>query len=83
MSIKTTEAYNLGTWMGRKQAFTSLAGRCSAADAECLRQIRDQKQYRALRMIWAEFRKRRVGLARVTRRHECRRGRHECPRHER
>ena len=31
-------AYELGEWMGRKQAFSSLAGRCSAADAECLRQ---------------------------------------------
>ena len=32
---------DLGIWLGRKQAFSVVAGRCSAADAECLRQIRD------------------------------------------
>jgi len=47
--IKTDEVYQLGAWMGRKQAFASLAGRCSAADAECLRQIREHKRYRALK----------------------------------
>ena len=34
------QAYELGQWMGRKQAFSGLAGRCSAADAECLCRIR-------------------------------------------
>lgn len=43
---KTDVAYQLGTWMGRKQAFTSLAARCSAADAECLRQIREGRRSR-------------------------------------
>ena len=33
------QAYELGQWMGRKQAFSGLAGRCSATDAECLRKI--------------------------------------------
>jgi len=45
--------------MGRKQAFASLAGGCSAADAECLRQMREQRKYRALGLTWAEFCKRR------------------------
>jgi hypothetical protein len=52
---KQDEVLDLGTWMGRKQAFASLAGGCSAADAECLRQMRDGKKYRALGMSWAEF----------------------------
>jgi hypothetical protein len=42
--IKTDEVYQLGAWMGRKQAFASLAGRCSAADAECLRQARESNR---------------------------------------
>jgi hypothetical protein len=29
-------AVDLGTWLGRRQAFAAVAGRCSAADAECL-----------------------------------------------
>ena len=49
------QAYELGQWMGRKQAFSGLAGRCSAADAECLRQIRSRKQYRALKLTWRQF----------------------------
>jgi len=54
----------LGTWLGRKQAFASLAGGCSAADAECLRQMRDQKQHRELSLSWAEFCKQRIGMSR-------------------
>jgi hypothetical protein len=63
---KQDEVLDLGTWMGRKQAFASLAGGCSAADAECLRQMRDGKKYRALGMSWAEFCKQRIGTTRQT-----------------
>ena len=63
---KDNEAYQLGTWMGRKQAFTSLAGRCSAADAECLRQIREQRRYRALNLNWKQFCEQHVGASHVT-----------------
>jgi hypothetical protein len=50
--------------MGRKQAFASLAGGCSAADAECLRQMRSQKSYRSLGLSWAEFCKQQIGITR-------------------
>jgi len=43
---KREELMELGTWIGRKQAFATIAGGCSAADAECLRQMRDQRTYR-------------------------------------
>ncbi|MDR3719943.1 MAG: hypothetical protein P4K98_14180, partial [Bryobacteraceae bacterium] len=39
-------------------------GGCSAADAECLRQMRDQKKHRALGLNWAEFCKQRIGMTR-------------------
>jgi hypothetical protein len=61
---KTDDALELGAWMGRKQAFASLAGGCSAADAECLRQMRDQKKYRALGLTWKEFCQQKVGVTR-------------------
>ena len=60
------EAVGLGTWLGRKQAFAALAGRCSAADAECLRQMREQKAYLALGMNWEKFCKERIGMNRAT-----------------
>jgi hypothetical protein len=63
---KPEEILQLGAWMGRKQAFASLAGGCSAADAECLRQMRDQKQYRTLGLTWEEFCKQRIGMTRPT-----------------
>ena len=63
---KTNDAYQLGTWVGRKQAFSALAGRCSAADAECVRQAWVGKQYRALGMKWDEFCRQRLGLSRAT-----------------
>ena len=58
------EVLELGTWMGRKQAFAEIAGRCSAADAECLRRLRNQKQYRRLKLTWREFCKHHLGISR-------------------
>ena len=63
---KPEETLDLGTWMGRKQAFASIAGGCSAADAECLRQMRDKKKYRALGLSWTEFCKQRIGMTQPT-----------------
>ena len=39
---RTEDAYKLGTWIGRKQAFSALAGRCSAAVGERLCRARSQ-----------------------------------------
>jgi hypothetical protein len=46
---------HLGTLLGRRQAFSLIAGRCSAADAASLREIRDQKSYRNLGIGWKQF----------------------------
>jgi len=62
--LKPNEVLDLGTWIGRKQAFASMAGGCSAADAECLRQMRSQKKHRALGLTWAEFCKQQIGITR-------------------
>jgi hypothetical protein len=50
-----TAAFDLGQMLGRRQAFGAIAGRCSAADAECLRRMRDQKLYLQRAASWAEF----------------------------
>ena len=39
IQTESGEFLELDNWLGRKQAFAKLAGRCSAADAKCLRQV--------------------------------------------
>jgi hypothetical protein len=56
----------VGTWIGRHQAFGLIANKCSAADAACLREIRDNKHYRALGLTWEEFCSRHTGIDRRT-----------------
>ena len=34
---KTEDMFDLGAWLGRKQAFTLMAGRCSAAGVVALK----------------------------------------------
>jgi hypothetical protein len=54
--IDTPEAvFQLGMDVGRKQAFTLVGGRCSAAAAEYLREIRNSKRYRTLDLNWEQF----------------------------
>jgi hypothetical protein len=47
--------FNLGQWMGRREAFGLVAGRCSAAEIQILSQIREQKLYESLTCNWEEF----------------------------
>src|SRR6516165_12236173 len=63
--VKDGELYELGQWMGRKQAFSLIAGKASAADVECLRHIRDGKLYRAKEVDWTGFCKQHVGVTRA------------------
>lgn len=42
-------------WLGRRDAFSLMAGRCSAADVECLKRIRDGKLYLGHTKDWEEF----------------------------
>ena len=64
-NITTEDMFDLGAWLGRKQAFTLLAGRCSAATVVCLRKIREGKRYRALGLTWEEFCRQRAGVSRA------------------
>src|SRR5260370_11817244 len=52
----------LGTWLGRHQAFSLIANKCSAADAACLREIRDNKHFAVLGLTWEEFCSRHAGV---------------------
>ena len=46
---------NLERWLGRRDVFTLIAGRCSAAEAACLREIRERKLYVDSAPSWDEF----------------------------
>jgi hypothetical protein len=46
--------YDLGRWIGRREAFAAIAGKCTAAEALSLREIRDSKSYRLLGINWDE-----------------------------
>lgn len=58
------DLFDLGHWLGSRQAFAAVAGRCSAADAECLRTIRSKKLYRACGLNWDDFCRAYVGISR-------------------
>jgi hypothetical protein len=56
---------NLGAWVGRHQAFGLIVSRCSAADAECLKAIRDSGEYKQLGLSWEQFCVKHAGVSRV------------------
>jgi hypothetical protein len=59
------DALEMGAWLGRKQAFSGVAGRCSAADAHCLLVLREQKKYKAFGLSWEAFCTERLGISRA------------------
>src|SRR5260370_22516589 len=54
----------LGSWLGRRQAFGLVANRCTAADAECLKMMRDRAEYQKLGLNWEEFCQQKAGISR-------------------
>jgi uncharacterized membrane protein YheB (UPF0754 family) len=46
---------DLGMILGQNQAFGFLAGRCSAAQAETIRRLRNEKLYKRVTEHWKEF----------------------------
>jgi hypothetical protein len=52
---KNERLVELGILMGKREAFSTIAGRCSAAQAESLRRIRESQGYRELAPNWDEF----------------------------
>ncbi len=49
------ESIELGKLLGRREAFGLVAGRCSAAEAACIREARVTKKYLELAPSWEEF----------------------------
>jgi hypothetical protein len=62
--MQTPGLFDLGAWTGRGQAFGMIANQSSAAQAECLRQIRDTASYKCLHLTWEEFCRDHAGITR-------------------
>ena len=55
---------DLGSWTGLQKAFAAVAGSCSAARAQCLRQVRDSHLLDDLGLTWEEFCQDYAGISR-------------------
>jgi len=56
--------FDLGIQTGRGQAFGLVGNGCYAAQARCLKEIRDSEAYKQCNLSWADFCDRHVGVAR-------------------
>ncbi|HYW44497.1 MAG TPA: hypothetical protein VE959_16675 [Bryobacteraceae bacterium] len=64
MEKLTTEQLDACACVGRQQAFAAIAGKCTAAQALCLKQIRESRTYEALGLTWEEFCQQHAGISR-------------------
>ncbi len=55
LSDADAELLDLGAALGQSHAFGLVAGRCSAAQAQTLRQLREEKKYKRCAEDWREF----------------------------
>jgi hypothetical protein len=55
---------DIGTRIGRGQAFGMIANHSLAAQAACMRQIRESEEYKTLDLTWEEFCRQYVGMSR-------------------
>jgi hypothetical protein len=60
------DVLSLGIWLGRKQALGMIAGRCVAAEIECLSEVYERKLYLAIDPTWEDYCKNRLGISRRT-----------------
>jgi hypothetical protein len=56
--------FDLGSWTGLQNAFAAVAGSCSAARAQCLKQVRDSGILDDLGLTWEEFCTEHAGISR-------------------
>src|SRR5690349_14927082 len=53
--LPAKKSVNVERWLGRREAFALIAGRCSAFDAASLREIREEKLWVDSAASWDEF----------------------------
>jgi len=65
VSAHVGDAFDVAEVLGQSHAFGAVAGRCSAARAEGLRRLRDQKKYLRLSPNWRSFCARYLNMSRA------------------
>ncbi len=58
------ELIDAAAWVGRQQAFAVIASKCSAAQAQCLQQVRESRIHDQFGLTWEEFCRRHFGISR-------------------
>ena len=58
------EWIDAGAWVGRQQAFAVIANKCSAAQALCLKEVREMRLFEKLELTWEQFCKEYAGISR-------------------
>jgi hypothetical protein len=61
---ETAQYVDIGTRIGRGQAFGMIANQSLAAQAACLRQIQHDQEYKTLDLTWEEFCEQFIGMSR-------------------
>jgi len=62
--MDTEKHMDLGSWTGLQNAFAAVAGQCSSARAQCLKQVRDSGLLDDLGLTWDEFCQDHAGISR-------------------
>lgn len=55
MPARQPGEFELDRLLGERSVFSRVADGCSAADAECLRRMRDERMYRLKQVSWSDF----------------------------
>jgi len=65
LPIPPAGEFELGEVLGRRRAFGAIAGRCSAANAACIRRVRDEKLFTHRAASWDEFCPKYLGMSKT------------------
>lgn len=61
---RTDPVLDLAFLVGQRRAFSLITGKCMAASAQSLRQLRETRAYRELNLTWDQFCRGHVGITR-------------------
>jgi hypothetical protein len=62
--METDQLFDAAASVGRQQAFALIATKCTAAQAQCLRQLRDAAIHTQLGLTWERFCEQHAGISR-------------------
>jgi len=67
MTENPNESMNTAKCLGRQQAYALVANQCTAAQAQCLKEIHDTRAYQTYGLTWEQFCDQHAGISRAHR----------------